>query len=101
MPILVVIVAPCHQLFDNQENDDCGDIILHGQDVMAILDIKKGPEPGVVSKRKPISEVHGSLRSDHGIYDSKPTIKWQFSNLRCWKFAVTVSELDNGAIGFS
>lgn len=44
MVVLVIVEAPGHELFDDQEDDDSGDVVLNGEDIVAVLDVKEAPE---------------------------------------------------------
>ena len=44
MVILVIVEAPGHELLNDQEDDDGGDVILHGEDIVAVLNVEEGPE---------------------------------------------------------
>lgn len=44
MPVLVVVEAPCHEHFQDQEGDDGRNVVLHRQDIVSVLDIEEAPE---------------------------------------------------------
>lgn len=77
MAILIVIKAPCHQLFDNEEQDDGCDVILHWKDVVSILYVKKSPE-----------------NAYDGVNDCDTCIEREFGNLGSGELAISVTKLN-------
>ncbi len=62
--VLVVVEAPCHELLNDKEDDGCGNVVLHGQDIAAILDVEESPE-----------------RAEDGVGDAEAAIEGEFGDL--------------------
>lgn len=65
--IFVVIESPCHELFDNQEDDDGGDVVLDGKDVVTVLGVEETPED-----------------ADDGVDNGDAGVEGEFCDLRRW-----------------
>ena len=79
--ILIVIEAPGHKLFHNEEDDGSCDIILYRQDIGPMLDVQKCPEC-----------------SKHGICNRETTVERKLGNLSRRKLAVCVAKGHYGAV---
>lgn len=71
-----VVVAPGHQLFHNEKDDDRGDIVLNRQYIMSILDVQEAPEDG-----------------KHGVDDGQAAIEGQLCDLRRLQLPIGIPEL--------
>lgn len=79
--VLVVVVPPGHELLDNQEDDGRRNVILDGENVRSVLDIKERPE-----------DAHD--RIDNG----EAAVEREFCYLRRGKLAIGVPELHHGVV---
>jgi len=81
MSVLEIVKQPCHEDLDDEESQDGGNVVLHGQNVMSVLEVQKGPSG-----------------TAEGIYQSQGAVEGQLGNLSSREFAVGVSELDNARV---
>ncbi len=63
--VLVVVEAPGHEIFDNEEDNDGGDVVLNWEDIVAVLDIEEAPED-----------------ANDGVDDGNAGIEGEFGDLR-------------------
>ena len=70
-----VVVAPGHQLFHDEEDDDRGDIVLDRQYIMSVLDVQEAPEDG-----------------KHRVDDGQAAIKGQLCDLRRLQLPIGIPE---------
>ena len=81
MPVLIVVEAPCHELFDDEEDDSGSDVILHREDVVAVLNIEEGPEG-----------------AENSVGDGQTTIKGQLGYLSSGELAIGIAELNDAVV---
>lgn len=79
MSILVIVETPRHQHFNDQEDKDSSDIVLHGQYVAPVLEVEKAPKD-----------------AQHKVYDRQASIERKLRNLRSWQLSKGVAKFYNG-----
>jgi hypothetical protein len=81
MDIFVIVVSPSQQHLDNQENQDCRDVILDRKDIVSILDIEESPE-----------DTHDRVHERHS------TVEGQFGNLSGSQLSIGVPECNDSLV---
>ena len=81
MDILVFVVTPCHQLLDDEKDDDGGDVILYGKYVVPVLRVKETPKYG-----------------NDGVHYGQGAIKGELRYLGRRELAISIPKLDDRLI---
>lgn len=82
VPVLVVVEEPGEEGLDDEEDEDGGKVILHGEDVVAVEIVEDGPAEG-----------------QEGVDDGQGGVEGEFGDLGCGEVAEGVAELDDGGVG--
>lgn len=79
--VLVIIETPGHKHFQDEKHEDGGDVVLHSEDVVPVLEVQKRPEA-----------------ADDKVCDGDAAVEGQLGYLGGWQLSVGVAERDDGLV---
>ena len=71
------VETPCHQHFNDEEDKNSCNVILHSQDIRTVLEVQETPEC-----------------QHQGVQDGDAAIEWQLGDLCSRELSIGVPELD-------